>query len=313
MQKDKKLYFIVGFVVLLTMVILVFGVLFLNEHDPREHFNRYHIMFSQVSTLNFDDPVKVNGVKLGKVEDIALAGNKVRVQVRLRHDVQIPKDSRIKVQNIGLLGERQIGIVLGESDDFYAPGDSMPGIFDAGIAEAMGLAGEIFDSTRVLVRSVRDILDSTLAHPEFNTRFHGLLAQTEQLEQRVTQMLDQADPQLQKLLLDLNQITGKVNTLLDDNTAPIESLLGDAKVLTTDAKGMIVTMDSLLTRVNDLLANLQSKDNTLGVLLNDRKLHDDLSDVVTSADSLIKTILKDGLDVNIDFFWYANTKIKSNQ
>ena len=51
-----------------------------------------------------------------------------------------------------------------------------------------------------------------------------------------------------------------------------------------------------------LTDKLQSKDNTLGALLNDRKLHDELSTTVESADSLFRTILQDGLDVNIDFF-----------
>ncbi|NLB63493.1 MAG: MCE family protein [Fibrobacter sp.] len=302
MQKDKKLYFIVGFVVLLTMVILVFGVFFLNEHDPREHFNRYHILFTQVSTLNFDDPVKVNGVKLGKVEDMVLEGNRVRVQIRLRHDVKIPKDSRVKVQNVGLMGERQIGMVLGDDTEYYNPGDTLPGIFDAGIAEAMGLAGEIFDSTHTLIRSVKDILDSTVAHPEFSQRFHGLLKQTEALELRVARMINETDPELQKLLGNLNIVTEKVNDLLDENTEPLEDLMGDAKVLTSGANEMLVTMDSLLIRVDVLVRRLQAKDNTLGVLLNDRKLHDELSNVVSSADSLFRTILEDGLDVNIDFF-----------
>ena len=97
MKKYSALYFSVGLVVLLAIVILVFGMFFLNEKDPRETFNTFYLRFTQVSTLVLDDPVKVNGVKMGKVEDISLAGHRVVVRIRLRTDVKIPKDSEIRL------------------------------------------------------------------------------------------------------------------------------------------------------------------------------------------------------------------------
>lgn len=302
MKTDKKLYFIVGLVVLLAMVILVFGVLFLNDTDPRENFHRYFLKFSQVSTLTIDDPVKVNGVKLGKVESMELSGHEVCVQIRLRDDIQIPKGSEIRVQNIGLMGERQIGILLSNSPEAWKPGDTIPGMFDAGIAEAMGLAGEVFDSTRVLVNVVRGVVDSTFATPEFRTRFNNLLVRTEELETRVGRLIDETDPALKQTLGRLNDAGRKVNEVLDENRGPVKTLVGDAQVLATDTKGMLLRLDTLMGRVDGLVGKLQSEDNTVGILLNDRKLHDDLSITVITADSLFKTILREGLDVNIDIF-----------
>ncbi|HSQ43329.1 MAG TPA: MlaD family protein [Fibrobacteraceae bacterium] len=302
MKTDKKLYFIVGLVVLLTMVILVFGVLFLNDSDPRENFHRYYLRLSQVSTLTVDDPVKINGVKLGKVEAMDLSGTKVVVQIRLRDDVKLTKDSEIRVQNIGIMGERQIGVLLGNSIDYWNPGDTIPGLFDAGIAEAMGVAGEVFDSTRVLVGVVKAVVDSTFATPEFRQRFNQLLDRTDSLERRVVAMIDETDPMLRQTLGRLDEAGKKVNDALDQNREPLEHLLADAQGLTTNAGSTLSRIDSLMTHVDGLMGKLQQQDNTMGILLNDRKLHDDLSKTVLSADSLFQTILKNGLDVNIDFF-----------
>lgn len=302
MKKNTSLYLIVGLVVLLAIVILVFGIFFLNDKDPRETFHTYYLRFHQVSTLAQDDPVKVNGVKLGKVEEIALQGNKVRVRIRLRTDVQVPRNSVFKVQNIGLMGERQIGILLGDSPEFYVPNDTIDGLFDAGIAEAMGLAGEVFDSAKVILQITRGILDSTVATQDFRNRFRNILQKTEDLEDRVATMLDETDPQLKRSLASLNEATRKVNVLLDENREPIHHLVQDAQGLTQDASQLVRSADSITQRLMLLTQQMQSKDNTLGVLLNDRKLHDDLSTTVQSADSLFRTILKDGLDVNIDFF-----------
>ena len=192
MKKYTALYFSVGLVVILALIILVFGVFFLNEKDPRETFNTFHLRFTQVSTLVLDDPVKVNGVKLGKVVSIELSGHRVVVTIRLRTDVKIPKDSEIRVQNIGIMGERQIGIILGDEENYFAPGDTITGQFDAGIAEAIGLAGELCDSTKILLESVKHALNQTIVNPDFQERFKTLLVKAEKLEDRAITMLKAA-------------------------------------------------------------------------------------------------------------------------
>jgi phospholipid/cholesterol/gamma-HCH transport system substrate-binding protein len=283
-------------------VILVFGMFFLNEKDPRETFNTFYLRFSQVSTLVLDDPVKVNGVKMGKVEDISLAGHRVVVRIRLRTDVKIPKDSEIRVQNIGIMGERQIGMILGDAESYWAPGDTINGQFDAGIAEALGLAGEVCDSTKVLLESVKEALNGTIANPEFQERFKTLLVKAEGLEDRLMTMVNTTDPQLKKSLASLNEVMGKVDALVDGVKPPIDNLFNNADKVIANADGLVNELEGVTKHLDELIAKVQSKDNTVGILLSDRKLHDDLVKTVHSADSLFRVILHDGLDVNVDIF-----------
>jgi phospholipid/cholesterol/gamma-HCH transport system substrate-binding protein len=302
MKKNSALYFSVGLVVLLAIVILVFGMFFLNEKDPRETFNTFYLRFTQVSTLVLDDPVKVNGVKMGKVEDISLAGHRVVVRIRLRTDVKIPKDSEIRVQNIGIMGERQIGMILGDEETYFAPGDTINGQFDAGIAEALGLAGEVCDSTKVLLESVKSALNGTIANPDFQERFRTLLTKAENLEDRLMTMVNTTDPQLKKSLASLNEVMGKVDALVDGVKPPIDNLFANADKTIGHADALVGQLEGVTKHLDDLIAKVQSKDNTVGILLSDRKLHDDLVKTVHSADSLFRVILHDGLDVNVDIF-----------
>ena len=302
MKKNIGLYLAVGLVVLLAIIILIFGLFFLNDKDPREVFDTYYLRFPQVSTLTLDDPVKINGVKLGKVEDIYLSGHRVLVVVRIRNDVRIPVGSEIRVQNIGIMGERQIGIILCDSSENYSPNDTIDGQFDAGIAEALGLAGEIIDSTKTLITSVHQVMDSTIANPEFRTKFRTMMDKAENLEDRLAKMLKDTDPQIKSSLNNLNMATVKVNALLDTVKAPLSGLLADAGNMMQDAGGILVKLDSVTNRLTLLTSKLQSTDNTAGILLNDRTLHDDLVQTLHSADSLFQIILQDGLDINVDFF-----------
>jgi phospholipid/cholesterol/gamma-HCH transport system substrate-binding protein len=191
---------------------------------------------------------------------------------------------------------------LGDTNVYFSPGDTIDGIFDAGIAEAIGLAGEVFDSTKVLISSVKTVLNSTIASNDFQEQFKSILAKAEELENRVILIVKQSDPQLKKSLASLNEATVKVNLLLDSIDTPIQNLFLGSSHLISNADKLLEDLNVMTARLNDITLKLQNKDNTAGLLLNDRVLYDDLLTTMHSADSLFRIILQDGLDINVDFF-----------
>ena len=128
----------------------------------------------------------------------------------------------------------------------------------------------------------------------------------EKLEDRLMVMLNTADPQLKKSLEGLNQVTVKVNDLLDGVKEPVDKMFANTDKIMGDAGKLIAELEGVTQHLDELVAKVQTKletkDNTIGMLLNDRALHDDLVKTVHSADSLVRVILNDGLDINVDFF-----------
>jgi phospholipid/cholesterol/gamma-HCH transport system substrate-binding protein len=216
--------------------------------------------------------------------------------------VKIPKDSEVRVQNIGIMGERQIGMILGDAETYWAPGDTINGQFDAGIAEALGLAGEVCDSTKVLLESVKEALNGTIANPDFQERFRTILAKAESLEDRLMTMVNTTDPQIKKSLNGLNEVMGKVETLVEGVKPPMDNLFANADKVVGNADHLVSELEGVTKHLDELIAKVQSKDNTVGILLSDRALHDDLVKTIHSADSLFRVILHDGLDINVDIF-----------
>ena len=158
----------------------------------------------------------------------------------------------------------------------------------------------------MLLEAVKTALNGTIANPDFQDRFKTLLVKAENLEDRLMSLVVTTDPQLKKSLANLNKVTVKVNELVDGVKEPINGLfagtdkvMGNANHLISELEGVTKHLDGLIAKVQ---AKMDSKDNTVGILLNDRQLHDDLVRTVHSADSLFKIILQDGLDINVDFF-----------
>jgi phospholipid/cholesterol/gamma-HCH transport system substrate-binding protein len=299
---DRKNNIVVGVFVLLSVFILLFGVYFLKEAKPGQKFDAYRIYFSQVSTLQGGDPVKVNGVKAGKVDDIALEGNRVRVTVKLNRGIRIPKDSDVRIQNIGLMGERQIGILLGGSGEAVEPGGEFTGSIDAGIAEAMGVAGEVFVEAETLVRSLRTVMDSTVGKPEFVATFNGLVRQTEDVSRRLGVFLEEIDPKVKTSLNNLENASSQVRFILKEQEEPVRNIIRNGQEVSGRLKDVVEKADKVADEMNRLLARANSGNSTLGAMLNDSTFYVELRSTLNSADSLFKQIEKQGLDVNIKLF-----------
>jgi ABC-type transporter Mla subunit MlaD len=208
---NRKNNIVVGLFVILSLLILLFGVYYLKEATPGKKSDTYYARFPQVSTLQDGDPVKINGVKMGKVAAIELNDNAVRVTLKLDKGVKLPKDSEVRIQNIGLMGERQVGILLGKSSEAWPPGSELHGLLDAGIAEAMGIAGEVAVESEVLVHSLRTIVDSTVGKPEFVATFNNAVSQTEELSVRLNAFIREIDPKVKHSLSNLEDASNRVH------------------------------------------------------------------------------------------------------
>jgi phospholipid/cholesterol/gamma-HCH transport system substrate-binding protein len=299
---NRKNNIVVGLFVILSLLILLFGVYFLKEATPGQKSDTYYARFPQVSTLQDGDPIKINGVKMGKVAAIELNDNAVRVTLKLDKGVKLPKDSEIRIQNIGLMGERQVGILLGKSAEPWPPGSELRGFLDAGIAEAMGIAGEVAVESEVLVRSLRTIVDSTVGKPEFVATFNNAVSQTEELSVRLNAFIREIDPKVKHSLTNLEDASNRVHILLRDQEMPVKTIIQNGQEVSGKLREVVEKADRVADEMNRLLAKVNSSNSTLGSLLNDSTFYVELRGTLNSADSLFKRIHKKGLDVNVNLF-----------
>ena len=138
----------VGAVVVLAMALLVVGTMWFQRFQLAEKRYSFYVRFTDVGGLLADDAVFVNGVERGKVERIDLQEEVVVVELAVRQGVEVPVDSRVSLQAVGIMGERQVIIRRGESAQVVAEGDTLDGMLLMGLGEVMGKAGDITGDPR---------------------------------------------------------------------------------------------------------------------------------------------------------------------
>lgn len=119
MQQRNKIDIWVGFFVLIGVAALIALTLTVGAKGWQSKKASYRVTanFAGVGTLKLDAPVKMVGIEIGRVRDIALIDDggeyKAKVTMDIHSDVKLPKDSQVMVYTAGLLGAQFIGINQG--------------------------------------------------------------------------------------------------------------------------------------------------------------------------------------------------------
>jgi phospholipid/cholesterol/gamma-HCH transport system substrate-binding protein len=252
-KRDSVNYVLVGTVVAAAFVVLLVGLAIITGRSGAS--TDYYTHYRNVTGLRYGAPVFYEGYRIGQVGAITperspgangVPQTRYRVELSVRRDWPIPKDSPARLTSTGLLADVAIGIGEGVSKEVAAPGSELHGVESTDIFSVVGeLAGQLSELTRdqiaPLIKNLSQHVDSIASVIDKNT----------------PELVDQS-----KLLLHrLNGASDALNDLLKpENRAAIGATLGNAKELSKD---LIATQD----RLRDALEQVDSlvRENRPGV------------------------------------------------
>ena len=310
-MKKNKTELIVGGTILIAVFILIAGVLWLKASMVTSKMVQYSILFPNVGTMQQGDPVMVNGVKKGSVAGISLKGVSVAVVIDLDREVVLTDASRVTVQNIGLMGERMVGIQLNEGGKPYKPNGKNPGeikyiqgYFDTGIGEVMGMIGTVLGDVKELVKNVSVIIDSTVGDTAFYGQFRHIVLRLDTVTASVKSIIDGNRPSIERSLASVERLTAGVNGIIDSNKTKVNTIVANGSELTAKALIIAGKVDSLTTTLKSLAGRINRGEGSAGLLLKDEQLFYDLKKTVADLDTFIIDANKKGVKLEITkFHW----------
>ena len=126
MSRDSGLELKVGSFVLMAALALTFFIISISDLSIFEKGHHIQVVFGFASGLRDAAPVRLAGVEVGLVKKLQVfvddADNrktKVRVSVWIKDDISIPADSKITINQLGILGEKYLEIIPGSSTDIH--------------------------------------------------------------------------------------------------------------------------------------------------------------------------------------------------
>jgi phospholipid/cholesterol/gamma-HCH transport system substrate-binding protein len=286
--------------------------------------------FDNVAGLKTGAPVRVAGVEVGSVDDVAFTGSVVEVTFKLRKELQrrITTESTAAIGSVSLLGEAALDLTAsdrgtpipqwGYVKSKRAPGqlaDVAEGATKAleqatgmlrDIRSGRGTVGKLFTDEQ-LYRDVESFMSAAEAVARNLREGRGTMGKLttddavyRELEvslrnlQQMTNRLNAGEGSLGKLLQDpaLANSLSNTSSNLETLTSRINKGEGTMGKLATDA-ALYNRINALTERLDTLTARLSEGQGTAGRLLNDKQLYENLNGAATEMRGLVADIRKD--------------------
>lgn len=243
--------------VLVSIALLIWGISFLNGSNIFSSSRKFYVKYPNVEGLSTASTVTINGLVVGKVNNIKLEGNgELLVELLMTDPVDVPKSSKAMIYSPSFLGGKQISLdinykdaALAQSGDFLT-GGNVSGLLD-GLGEKADPIVQKLDSVlynvNVLVSNINRTLD-----PAAQKNLQDALAE------------------LNATMKNANAITGKFDRIVTTNESKINNIVSDFNKTSSNLSKFSSELDKIqLEKLQDILNKFDQSASSLQALLND--------------------------------------------
>lgn len=265
--------------------VLAFLIALFTLTDVGTFRGRYYVstVVESAGGMRRGDPVQMRGVNIGRVTGFEMVPNGVAVELELYDSYGVPEDSHVLVRSSGLLGGMVVDLVPGDSEGRVEEGDVLAGGLEPGMFEAAaGLGGQ---AETVLAR-----VDALLS-------------------QRTVGAVGESAVELQSLLTELNALTARQRVELAEVSASLRRSAAGVERATAgpQLERSVARIDSLTARLDatsetlgrasvsleTVLGRIERGEGTLGRLIADDQLYENLNTTAVTLRELIADIQRD--------------------
>ena len=284
-----------GFIFLLAIIFLVYGLKYLKGLNVFQTNKPYYAIYDDIDGLQIGSSIRLNGFNVGMVNNIILnSDNNLVVTLNIDGLDNIPENSICKIVNQDLMGTKGVSLILGQSNSFANSGDTLLGRVENSLQDevnaqilplknkAEGLIGSV-DSlltivTAVLNKNTRNSLSNSIKSLD---ETFAILSKT---MVKIDSMVYDNDARVSKVLSNLESIT----TNLNDSSTGIKPILYNLSSISDTLSN--ANFGSLVNNINKISNNINSGSGSLTKLMNDEKLYNNLEKSTSELAELIEDI-----------------------
>ncbi len=257
---------------------------------------QYQTVLTDASGIFEKTPIKVAGINAGKIKKIQLTGNKALITFEILEDIKITPSAKLKIKSVGLLGDKFIDMDLGDQSGDRLPKDSILITEDG-----EGIDGIAKDASAVL-KDVKEITSSI----------------KEALKD------DQGRNVIKDIVANMNEVTSSLKRITTSNEDKISKIVDDIEALSSQLAhetdryqkdsfmADLAKIGPILDKVDDtvedlklIVADVKEGKGTVGKLLRDDAVVDQVSQTLSSVNRLVNRI--NNIEADIGLSTGANT------
>jgi len=270
----------IALVAIVGILVLFFGLNFLKGMSLFSTDATYYVAFKDISGLSSSNPIYADGYKVGVVKSIqynyAKKGD-VLVQIDINPDLRIPKGSSAEIES-DLMGNVKMNLLLANNPrERVNSGDTIIGSKNSGM---LGNVAKLLPTVQQMLPKLDSILSSVntlLADPALAHSLHNI--------EGITANLNTTSQQLNTLVVGVNRQVPGLLRRADGVMVNANTFTGN--LAQVDIAGTMAQVNQTIAQLNAFSQQLNSKEGSLGLLMHDPALYNNLNKTMVSVDSLL--------------------------
>lgn len=297
-----------GFIAIVAITLLITGVNFLKGYSFFGGDDTYYAYFPDSGGIMPASSVTLNGVAIGKITSVEYVvknppEKRVKITFNIQNnDIKIPIGSEIKVGSLDLFSK---GIIITISEDlsrgYYKPGAKMTGIVAQDMMQQVqAYADPITQKLQSLMSNVDKVVTSLSSFWDATatSELEGSMKEIRIAIKRLGNVAVEVESMVQSEKQKLNRIFSNVESIttnLEKSNSEIKSIIGNVKkvtddMVTADFKSVVENAKNTITSLNKILSDASEGKGTLGKLVKDDKLYDELVHTNIELQDLVKDL-----------------------
>lgn len=307
----------IGLLAIISIGLVVWGFMFLKGKNLLTTDKVFYAVYDNVDQLLISNPVLINGYQVGLVTAVYQQPSdlqKIVIEMTVNKSVKLPKNTAAEIITTSVMGGKAVNLVYEGTcldSDCAASGDTLIGVTRDLITSMVGVDNlkSIFET----IEKVNALLDTitgqaTTGDGSFQTSIsdiQGILGNLNSTTARLDRLMATSTGSITNSLKNVESITGN----LQENNGQIASILANVDSLSAQLKeadlgatvkganatieqlqGSLTKIDEAVKGLNDILNQLKTDEGTLGMLINDKELYDNLNSAIKNVELLMQDV-----------------------
>lgn len=299
--------FKVGLLVVLGLLLLFVGVNFLKGGSLFGEERVYYTNFSNSQGLQVANEVQLNGLKIGQVKSVGLHPDypdTILVSYTIDNkELQIPSGSKIELISSDILGTKALDLTINQNAvvGFYESGDTLVGSIEQSIEQQINeqilplkkKTEDLIASVDAIILSVGAFWDTSAAYTidESLYEVRDAIGTFADLADNLSILITKETDMVTSILKDVSAVTENLASKSEEISQTIDNIAAISDTLAnSNLKGVIDETKNTLAGLNEVLAEINTGDGTLGKLIQTDSLHTELIETNQALQDLLITL-----------------------
>tara|TARA_Y200000002_G_scaffold163714_2_gene135130 strand:+ start:4961 stop:5893 length:933 start_codon:yes stop_codon:yes gene_type:complete len=287
----------IGLVVLFAIFIGYMGFRIMKDEPIFSQVNVLYTKFDTVEGLIKGSNVYLNGFKIGSVREMQylVQEDSALITLNITENIQLPKGSMAQLASPDFLGSSTIRIIKSNSSESLEWGSYLKGIQKEGLLNTFTDRGTaISDSVTVTITLLNEKLRALdFLNQQSSNDIGSALSNVKQTSDYLLEAVTSNSDEVNEMIGSAKRTLETIEDISDSSKASIEQSIKNLEVLSVEMSQLTRELSATSTTLNSVLEKIDRGEGSLGLLLNDPSLYENVDSLSYNLNELIKGIKED--------------------